>query len=124
MPDAEAGKAQLVGEQSSTAASLQDTRTLVESFNLLNRYGDEYMDEAPLVGEPGSFILSRTGDADRGTVKRPASTVNAASAPTRSGTPQVRVDMPSRASEKGGTSPSSDENRSKRRKSRGAVGSF
>ncbi|KAA6409507.1 MAG: mediator of RNA polymerase II transcription subunit 6 [Lasallia pustulata] len=42
-----------------TFISLQETRLLADSFNLYLRYSNEYMDENPLVGEPGSFILSR-----------------------------------------------------------------
>ncbi|KAI9783725.1 MAG: Mediator of RNA polymerase II transcription subunit 6 [Peltula sp. TS41687] len=41
-----------------TTESLQETRSLAESFNMTLRYMDEYIDENPLQGEPGSFILS------------------------------------------------------------------
>lgn len=33
---------------------------LLESYSLSVRYGKEYMDDNPLVGEPGSFILSKS----------------------------------------------------------------
>lgn len=33
---------------------------LAESYTLALRYGNEYMDENPIVGEPGSFILSKS----------------------------------------------------------------
>lgn len=36
-----------------------DETSLAEALNLLSRYGDEYMDEASLTGEPGSFIISK-----------------------------------------------------------------
>lgn len=42
---------------------LQSLKLLAESFSLSSRYGSEYMDENPLVGEPGSFILSKSRDA-------------------------------------------------------------
>lgn len=118
MPDAEAQSKGPAGStaQNNTGAMVQDARNLAESFNLLSRYGDEYMDENPLVGEPGSFILSRSGDVDRGPAAKPPST-SVANPPTRTGTPQVRVDTPGK-SEKGGTPSSSDETRSKRKKSR------
>ena len=50
-----------------TAAEAQisemgDTRTLVEAMNMALRYGTEYMDEMPLLGEPGNFRLSKTKD--------------------------------------------------------------
>ena len=33
---------------------------LAESFNLATKYHGEYMDENPLIGEPGSFILQKS----------------------------------------------------------------
>lgn len=38
----------------------QSLQLLAESYSLYQRYGKEYMDENPLVGEPGSFILSKS----------------------------------------------------------------
>ena len=111
------------------SSSFQDIRSLTESFNLFNRYGDEFMDEAPLVGEPGSFILSRTGgenDRNTSTAAKPsakaapgATTTNTPSGvPGRVSTPQVRVDTPGKASDKSSSPPSSGENKGKRKKSR------
>ncbi|KAL4782275.1 MED6 mediator subfamily complex component-domain-containing protein [Aspergillus varians] len=103
MLDADAtNKAQsFTGTQADTSSTVHDMKTFAESFNLLARYGDEFMDESPLVGEPGSFILSRAGDADRGATSKqqqpPSSTV-----PGRVGTPQAKVDTPGKSSEKGG----------------------
>ncbi|PGH03065.1 hypothetical protein AJ80_08760 [Polytolypa hystricis UAMH7299] len=37
----------------------ENDRTLFDALNLLSHYGDEYMDETPLMGEPGSFIISK-----------------------------------------------------------------
>src|SRR5436305_9855915 len=45
------------------APDFQDTRTLLESINMSLRYGKEYMNEMPLVGEPGNFRLSKTKEA-------------------------------------------------------------
>ena len=42
---------------------LRDTSLLAESFGLSLRYGKEYMDENPIVGEPGNFILHKSRDA-------------------------------------------------------------
>lgn len=59
VPDGQAPtKAPLAGVNISSSA-FQDTRTLMEAFTLLSKYGDEYMDENSLVGEPGSFILTK-----------------------------------------------------------------
>ncbi|KAL1306398.1 hypothetical protein AAFC00_005105 [Neodothiora populina] len=47
----------------STAAQVPDPRdsfALFESLQMMTRYGDEYMDENPLRGEPGNFIFSAT----------------------------------------------------------------
>ncbi|KAL3457835.1 MED6 mediator subfamily complex component-domain-containing protein [Aspergillus heterothallicus] len=85
--------------QVTTSSAVHDMKTLAESFNLLSRYGDEFMDESPLMGEPGSFILSRTGEADRGA----ASKQHTATVPVRVATPQAgpKADTPGKASEKG-----------------------
>jgi len=36
----------------------EDVQTLFESFGQFVKYRDEYMDENPLVGEPGAFVFS------------------------------------------------------------------
>ncbi|KAI9788543.1 MAG: Mediator of RNA polymerase II transcription subunit 6 [Candelina submexicana] len=45
---------------STSATDFQEARSLAESLSLTLRYGSEYMDENPLVGEPGAFHLSST----------------------------------------------------------------
>lgn len=35
----------------------------MQSLNLTNKYGDEYMDENPLKGEPGAFVFENTRSA-------------------------------------------------------------
>lgn len=109
---------------STSSSNYKDTRSLAESFNLFTRYGDEFMDENPLVGEPGSFILSRAGEKDRASKNaaksapgRPRSTSPPA-APGRVTTPQVRVDTPGKLSEKSNSPTSSGENKVKRKKSK------
>jgi hypothetical protein len=52
--DVQGGKA--APEQQTTAAA--NTRTLIEAMAMSTRYRGEYMDDAPLVGEPGNFRLS------------------------------------------------------------------
>lgn len=111
---------------STSSSSYQDTRNLAEAFNLFTSYGDEFMDEHPLVGEPGSFIMSRvSGEADRATAKTAAKAGPGATTttgtplvpPGRVSTPQVRVDTPGKVSDKS-SPPSSGENKGKRKKSR------
>ena len=50
---------------------LKSLKLLAESFSLSSRYGSEYMDENPLVGEPGSFILSKSRDTPASAQQRP-----------------------------------------------------
>lgn len=38
--------------------SVADTDALYESFRLFSKYEKEYMDENPLIGEPGSFVFT------------------------------------------------------------------
>lgn len=54
------GLSSLPAHVTSTSESLQDERLWGESLGMTLRYGSEYMDDNPLVGEPGSFILSST----------------------------------------------------------------
>ncbi|GMF76067.1 unnamed protein product [Aspergillus oryzae] len=120
MPDADSTKALLVGPQTANAgAILQDTRTFAESFSLLARYGEEFMDENPLVGEPGSFILSKSGDTDRGAASKQPSNVNRpGSIPGKVGTPQVKVDTPGKTPEKGATPSASDDSKIRKKKAK------
>lgn len=46
--------------KSTSSVEYQSLQLLAESYTLSQRYGKEYMDENPLVGEPGSFILSKS----------------------------------------------------------------
>lgn len=110
------------------SSNYQNIRSLADSFNLFTRFGDEFMDENPLVGEPGSFIMSRvSGDADRATAKTAAKVGPGATAtgtplvpPGRVSTPQMRVDTPGKTSDKSSSPPSSGGNKGKRRRSRAA----
>jgi mediator of RNA polymerase II transcription subunit 6 len=38
-----------------------NSRLLEETLNITLKYGDEYMDEIPITGQPGEFHLSSTG---------------------------------------------------------------
>ncbi|KIV99033.1 uncharacterized protein PV09_09260 [Verruconis gallopava] len=48
-----------------THRELNDDAQIAHSFNLTLSYSDEFMDENPLVGEPGSFKLTATGRSIR-----------------------------------------------------------
>lgn len=58
--------------QGTTAAQAVDALDLetefsdalfMQSLNLTNQFGDEYMDENPLKGEPGAFVFTNTKNA-------------------------------------------------------------
>jgi len=42
----------------SSTMNVADTDALYESFRLFSKYEKEYMDENPLIGEPGSFVFT------------------------------------------------------------------
>ena len=50
---------------SAKAADPSDEALLADSYRLLLAYGNEYMDENPIVGEPGSFKLSKARDSQK-----------------------------------------------------------
>ncbi|KAL4926488.1 mediator complex subunit MED6 [Aspergillus undulatus] len=100
MPDAGAANKSFTSTQSGTGSTVSDMRSLAESFQLLAKYGDEYMDESPLMGEPGSFILSRAADTDRGAASKQQQ-AHSTTVPPRIGTPQAKVDTPGKSSDKG-----------------------
>lgn len=64
MPDSQSVKdGQAIKAASETQASgATDTRTLIEAMAMSARYQGEYMDDAPLVGEPGNFRLAKKKD--------------------------------------------------------------
>ena len=116
----------------------QDTRTLLESINMSLRYGKEYMNEMPLVGEPGNFRISKTKEAlappSAGTsqvtqsTSQPASTKKASPAPSPPAPlPPIQTDVSTivskksaKGAEKSPTTPASSQ-KAKRRKSKPAI---
>lgn len=57
--------------KATSECDLQSLKLLAESFSLSSRYGSEYMDENLLVGEPGSFILSKSRETPASAQQRP-----------------------------------------------------
>lgn len=51
-------KASLV-PKAAVSSEYKDMQTLAESYHLSLEYGNEYMDETPLVGEPGAFRMNK-----------------------------------------------------------------
>lgn len=46
--------------KATSGSGYQELQTLAESYHLSRVYENEYMDENPLVGEPGSFRITKT----------------------------------------------------------------
>ena len=108
-----------------SASDYQAARLMAESFALSLRYGSEYMDENPLVGEPGSFILSKSHEHTQAEPpSQPQNRTSKASAPA---TPRPKLTVPpsaarkaSKGGEKSPTTPGAKEKSAKRRKSKAA----
>ena len=52
-----------LNEKNAAAFDPSGSNLLAESLGLALRYGSEYMDENPLIGEPGKFIIQKAKDA-------------------------------------------------------------
>jgi mediator of RNA polymerase II transcription subunit 6 len=128
MPDANLRNAKIMVSSSAAmpGSGHKDELSLEESFSMSLRYGNEYMDENPLVGEPGAFILSSThahaqaqNQAAQNKAAQPAA--RGASAPTV----QTISTSPTRKGSRGGgeKSPISPTipGKPKRRKSKAAI---
>ncbi|KAI9880379.1 MAG: hypothetical protein M1830_003696 [Pleopsidium flavum] len=127
MPDtqsqAKSTKARAASKVVSTS-EYQEAQTLAESFALSLRYNNEYMDENPLVGEPGSFILSKSHEQPQmqsQSQSRPPVSVKRSAPPT----PQPKVAIPpmtagngSKGGERSPITPGTKDKSAKRRKSR------
>jgi mediator of RNA polymerase II transcription subunit 6 len=72
------------------------SRLLEETLNITLKYGDEYMDENPITGQPGEFHLSSTGRKEAGKLAVPATSgkgplSTATKAPSA---PSLKTDIP------------------------------
>lgn len=112
---------------SQTRQNLQDSQALKEAFNLSMAYRNEYMDEQPLVGEPGNFMLAKmdaTQNLTKAAENGPSTEDRAIPAP-----PPLQTDLlqyaASRPTKDGDGSPlsASSKDRAKRRKSKQAFSS-
>ena len=100
---------------------------LLEAYSLSVRYGKEYMDDNPLVGEPGSFILSKSRELAAAPVIHTAPKTSAMS--KRPPAPEIKTTnltgtarKGSKGAEKSPISPL-NKDRKARRKSKAANGS-
>ena len=55
MPGSQSQTASNMASTEPSAATAGDLQTLVEAIRMTMQYGNEYVDEVPLVGEPGNF---------------------------------------------------------------------
>ncbi|KAK2811754.1 hypothetical protein FQN50_001792 [Emmonsiellopsis sp. PD_5] len=130
---------------STSTTQSQDTRSLVEAFNLLSRYGDEYMDDAPLTGEPGAFIISKKAaeqpvrqqplpppPKSKAPTPAPAGVGSTSKPGTPAATPSIKTDAATiggaakggKGGEKSPTTPGGGREKVKRKKSKiGSMGS-
>lgn len=77
------------GTSGLNSSAIQDARLFAQTLDLLAKYGDEYIDETPLVGEPGSFIFTKAAAPaqDQLTVAGGAAGAQAAKQRSAAGTP-------------------------------------
>ena len=141
LPAAQENAGSTKASKSTSDVGLQGVHMLALSYDLAGRYGNEYMDENPIVGEPGAFKLSKshnTSFATSMTTSKTSSQAQEASntssqsagvpTPVKSAvpTPQLKTeDLPApprkatKGSEKSPITPSTKEKKS-RRKSKAA----
>ena len=76
---------------------------LAESWDLSFRYGNDYMDENPIIGEPGSLKLSKSRDlAISSSMSSTASTHQPFKAPVKKVTAApIKTDLPVEKEKKG-----------------------
>jgi len=92
----------------SSTMNVADTQALYESFGQFLRFGKEYMDENPLIGEPGSFVFTSSKQhlqaqhdmAAKKAAQQVASKLQTEirpspfPEPSRQATPQIKTDVP------------------------------
>lgn len=102
------------------------SQMLAESYSLSLRYSNEYMDENPLVGEPGSFIMTKTREpAPQSSLKIQTSipTKPAESSEAKNTTPFAPGKKGSKGAEKSPITPGTKDKKARRKsKAAGAGG--
>ncbi|KAL6719711.1 Mediator of RNA polymerase II transcription subunit 6 [Lecanora helva] len=74
---------------------VQGVQMLVDSYGLSLRYGNEYMDENPIVGEPGSFRLAKSQDSNlTSSISTNKSSQQSFKGPTPASTPAPTKEVP------------------------------
>ena len=75
-----------------TNNDVQSAQLLQASLDLTLRYGNEYMDENPLVGEPGSFLITKSRDSQQSSQQSKPKPISLNV--TKPSTPQIKTDTP------------------------------
>lgn len=94
--------------QTSANNTYLGNRLLAETLNISLKYGDEYMDEKPITGQPGDFHLSTTGRTEKDKLMVPLPGKTPTSMETKPGAsmPDLVTDIPpARKGSKGDKSP-------------------
>lgn len=97
----------------------QSPQLIQASLELSLRYGQEYMDDNPLVGEPGSFIITKTRDSQQMSQQPKPKPLPAST--TRPSTPQIKTEVSKQTekdivgAEKGPMSPVTKEKKARRK---------
>lgn len=96
LPDALANSKKAPSSVNINASNYLDVRLLEESLNITLKYGDEYMDENPITGQPGDFHLSTTGRKDKDKLMVPATKPPAPTASAKPSAPPtpLKTDIP------------------------------
>lgn len=106
LPDSLQSKKPVTSSNSSTFLS---SRLLEETLNISMKYGDEYMDENPITGQPGEFHFSSTGRKEKDKLIVPATGVKGplqTSAKATPAPPALKTDiLPARKGSKSKESP-------------------
>lgn len=95
LPDALPGTKKAASNNTNTTNYL-DVKLLEESLNITLKYGDEYMDENPITGQPGDFHLSTTGRKEKDKLIVPAASKPAATSSAKPSAPPtpLKTDIP------------------------------
>jgi len=103
LPDSQWSKK---SQQTTYSNAYLENRLLEETLNITWRYGDEYMDEIPITGQPGEFLLSSTGRKERERLLAPAAIEGPLSSSTAKPTPPtIKTDVPAVKGSKSAKSP-------------------
>ena len=108
----------LPASQAALPSDDQGFQMLAESYSLSLRYGSEYMDENALVGEPGSFIMSKTREPAPPTSLKIQTSIpmkSAESAETKTPTPFASGKKANRGTERSPISPSTKDKKVRRK---------